>query len=381
MSGTKPGLLAAAVCLFALTAPPGRAREARADGASADAEIEKLLEPVRTKHDLPALGAALVTDKGAVAVAVVGVRKHGHPAKATLADKFHLGSDTKALTSALIGRLVEKGKLRWDTPLVKVFPELDRKGAEKVRQVTLEHLLCHQAGLPNEPKGGWWKLPRTGTLRKQREHVVRLAFAGGPAAPPGEKYQYSNVSYVVAGAMAERVTSTAWEDLMREQVFKPLGMKTAGFGPMNTPGRVDQPWQHKADGTPVGAGPFADNPPVMGPGATVHCSLLDWARFVADQLRGARGESGLLRAETYATLFSTPFKHVYTRGGWALLKGPEGRVLTHDGTNTQNYVTAWLFPDRNFAILVVTNQGGDAGEKGVADALKGLLKVGPKLVR
>ena len=75
--------------------------------------------------------------------------------------------------------------------------------------------------------------------------------------------------------MIERVTGEAWEDLLRERLFEPLGMTSAGFGAPATPGKVDQPWGHLGEiGElhPVEPGPLADNPPAIGPAATVHAS-------------------------------------------------------------------------------------------------------------
>src|SRR5262249_30715555 len=159
----------------------------------------------------------------------------------------------------------------------------------------------------------------------------------------------------------EQLDDAAWEDLIGKKLFGPLGMKSAGFGAMGTKGKVDQPWQHEADGTPIEPGPHKDNPEVMGPAATVHCSLPDWGKFVADQLRAGQGDGALLKAETYRLLRSSPFKdEEYRLGGWFGVEERRagGLVLDHAGSNNHNLCTAWLAPGRNFAVLVATNQGG-----------------------
>ena len=108
---------------------------------------------------------------------------------------------------------------------------------------------------------------------------------------------------------------------MRKRLFQPLGMSTAGFGAMGTPGKVDQPWQHtEVDGkwTPVAPGPLSDNPPAIGPGGTVHMSLGDWAKYAIAHLQGARGESRLLKRETWRKLH-TPLPPGDYAFGWGLL--------------------------------------------------------------
>src|SRR3954469_12769597 len=75
---------------------------------------------------------------------------------------------------------------------------------------------------------------------------------------------------------------------MREKLFRPLGMTTAGFSAPGTRAKNDQPRGHKPDGTPVEPGPAADNPFAIGPAGTVHCSIGDWAKFAAATLPSAK---------------------------------------------------------------------------------------------
>jgi CubicO group peptidase (beta-lactamase class C family) len=343
----------------------------------ASAEIDALLAPVREKHEVPALAAAVVSSKGLVAVGAVGVRKLGGPPPVTVNDRFHLGSDTKAMTAALLAGLVEEGKLRYDDTLAKAFPRFAGKMRPEWRKVTLAQLLTHHAGFPHDLNGGWRDIDGERPVREQRDEALRRATAEKPEREPGKEFHYSNVGYVLAGHMAEQAAGAPWEELMRKRLFGPLGMKSAGFGAMGTPGKVDQPWQHLEGGLRMGPSPYSDNPPVMGPAGTVHCSLPDWARFIADQLRGARGGRGLLKAETYRKLNTSPYAgRFYTLGGWGgSAKGERagGPLLKHDGSNTMSHATAWVAPARDLAILVVTNQGGDAAEKACHEARDRLL--------
>jgi CubicO group peptidase (beta-lactamase class C family) len=278
------------------------------------------------------------------------------------------------MTATVIASLVEKGKLAWDMTMERMFPEVAKSMNAEMRGVTLLELLSHRAGLPHD--ANWHQASRSGTLREQREAVVRMAATMQPLSPPGSKYEYSNLGYVLAGIMAERVTNTAWEDLITRTIFEPLGMKSAGFGGTGTPGKIDQPWPHFATGKPTeNNGPMVDNPEVMGPAGTVHCSLADCAKFVADHLRGERGERALLRPESYKMLHSPPFGGNYA-AGWLVLERPwgGGTVLTHAGSNTMNYAVVWMAPKRDFAILVCTNQGGDAAAKACDEAAGALIK-------
>ena len=138
--------------------------------------------------------------------------------------------------------------------------------------------------------------------------------------------------------------------------------KPAGFGGLGTKGETDQPWGHLSGGRAVREnGPAVDNPPVLGPAGTVHCTIRDWARFIADFLRGARGESALLKPATYEVLLRPPYGGDYALG-WSMVERSwgGGTVLNHCGCNTMYYANAWLAPKRDFAVLVCANQGLDA---------------------
>jgi CubicO group peptidase (beta-lactamase class C family) len=345
----------------------------------ADRKINELLEPLRKKHDVPALAAALVNSKGLVAVGAVGVRKRGDTTAVTVDDQFHLGSDTKAMTAALIARMVEKGELRWSDTLGKTFPKLADKMTPELRKVTLEHLLSHHAGLPANLPGGWGKVPLADSTREQRQVALTMITGEKLESEPGTKFLYSNLGYTIAGHMAEEAGKAPWEELMARRIFEPLGMKSAGHGAMGTKDAITQPWQHTAEGKPVVPGPRSDNPPVMGPAGRVHCSLADWARFVADQIKGERGEKALLQPESYKKLHrpAYPRSNNYSVGGWGASEKNQragGLLLAHDGSNTMNHCTAWVAPGRDFAVLVVTNQGGEAGSKACHETLDLMLQ-------
>jgi len=344
-------------------------------------DIATELEPIREEYHFPALAAAVVFDGRLHALGVVGVRKDGSEAPVEPNDSLHLGSCTKAMTASLVCLLVEEGKLDWTTTLAEYFPELtDRMNAE-YRSVTLVHLLSHRAGLPSMTAGF---APVNNDLlgeiikldpRAQRRRVAEIVLSAAPLHSLGTQYLYSNVGYTIAGAIVEKVTDEPWEELIARRLFKPLGMRTAGFGPMGTADRIDAPWQHKyRDGRtiPINPGPTSDNPPFLGPGGRVHCSMPDWACYICAVLKACRGEEGLLPWSQYAVAQTPPFSGTYALGWQTCERRWGGQVLTHGGTNTMNYAVAWVAPKKNFAVLVATNRGGDGAAEGL-DKICGLM--------
>lgn len=336
-------------------------------------DLDSVLEPIRQKYNVPGMAGAILTSSGLQELGAVGVRKAGTDVRVTDNDQWHLGSDTKAMTATLIAHLVERGKLRWDSTIGEVFPVLAKSMNPQMRNVTLLELLSHRAGLPHDLP--WRKLSSEGSLMEQRRAAVKMATSVPPEYQPGSKFEYSNLGFVIAAAMAERVENRPWEEMIRQVVFEPLHMTSVGFGGTGTPGKIDEPWPHFANGKPAPSnGPAMDNPEVMGAAGTVHCSIADWAKFVADQLRGDRGEGALLKPSSYERLHTPPFGGDYALG-WGVVDRPwgGGTVLTHAGSNTMNYAVVWLAPKRNFAVLVCTNQGGDTAAKACDEAASALI--------
>jgi len=335
------GVSASVVCaLAALLAVAPRAIAAGAiAGTEGPAPLADVLEPIRAKHKLPALAAAVVLKGQVVALDAVGVRKAGTDVAVTRDDQFHIGSCTKAMTATLVGLLVEQGKLKWETTLAEALPGLAEAMHPDFRPVTIRQLLCHRGGVhPNLPEGKSWADAAQGdTPREQRAHFARAHLTQPPAYRPGTKYQYSNAGYGIVGAVLEQLTDTPFETLMRTRLFEPLGMASAGFGAMGTPGKADQPWQHRVnergEAVAIEPGPRSDNPDPLGPGGKVHCSLADWAKFVMEHLPTSPRSPRLLKPETLATLHEPPEGGVYALG-WNVMGRPwgGGRVFMHAGS-------------------------------------------------
>jgi CubicO group peptidase (beta-lactamase class C family) len=346
--------------------------------------LVELLEPIRVKYDLPALAGAVVLEGYPAMSGATGFRKYGSEVRVTSEDKFHIGSCTKAMTATIVGMLVERGKLRLEMTLGEVLPELREQIHVEYQDVTLRHLLAHRAGLPGAsrswPEGKSFRDMHNllGSTTQQRLAYARMMLGREPAAKPGTRYLYSNAGYSILGLIAERTMKKPWEKLMEEMLFKPLGMESAGFGAMGTPGKVDEPWQHRMNDNEhraIEPGRFSDNPPVLGPGGTAHCSIGDWAKFVAAHLAGGTGKAKLLKRETLEMLHRPDFGGDYA-AGWQIANRDwaGGKVLTHSGSNTMSYAVVWMAPKRNFAVLVASNQGGGGVEKGCDEAAWTLIK-------
>jgi CubicO group peptidase (beta-lactamase class C family) len=343
-------------------------------------ELTVKLESIRRDHGLPALAAAAFRNGKLVANVATGVRELGAPERVTTDDHWHLGSCTKSMTATLAGMLVDEGKLSWSSTISEIFPEMEGKMRPAWRPVTLEQLLTHRSGAPEHPSVEVWAeaLQRKDTPTEQRLAILRGTICEPPEEPRGKKFIYSNEGYAIAGAMIERVTGCAWEDLLRQRLFEPLGMKSAGFGEPASPGKVDQPWGHigqLGELRPVPPGPMADNPPAIGPAATVHASLADFARYASWHADWEHAEPRLLSEETFAKLHKRAPGQDYAMGwlvqdrDWA-----GGDVLWHTGSNAMFYAVMWVAPEKETAFVAATNAAHEEADDACNEAVIALIR-------
>jgi CubicO group peptidase (beta-lactamase class C family) len=381
----------------------------RADGTGKPPvdDLSSLLAESVKKHKLPGMAAAIVVGGRITALGAAGVRVRGHQERITTDDLFHIGSDTKSMTATLIAILIEEGKLRWNSTPAEV---LAGHGIQHIdpawKRVTLEELLSHHAGVRPNPDDKTLESLVTLKPREQRLRVCRTILEKPPDHAPGKDFLYSNAGYIIAGAMAEAVTDQAWEDLMIERVFKPLGMQHAGFGP---PGQsqqsglsqkgakpsssITQPWGHEGAGAGIEPGPEADNPPSLGPAGRVHLTLSDWARYATLHLSAEHPEA--IASTGGRPLLPPPLlpmaqlRHLHTpfggpidksgakyAMGWGVIsRGTPGQIeLTHAGSNGMWYADISLRMWENRAILIVTNQGNEAARRACAEVGRTLVK-------
>ncbi len=348
-----------------------------ASGALAQASLDRLLQTEAQKNNFPAMAAAVVVKGKLLAVGTGGTRRVGTNIPVQRNDRFHLGSDTKAMTATLAAMLVDEGKLQWDSTLASVFPELAPSMDAGLQRVTLTQLLSHSSGLPADNQAFGELLLKSslqdGNLDVQRYWMLQQTAPKPLEATPGTRFAYSNLGFMIAGSMIERVTGKTWEELMVERLFTPLGLKNAGLGPQASMGRVDAPLGHRmVDGKlqAILSGPEGDNPAQMGPAGTAHMSVIDFARWgswVAGQGKRAPALVKPANMQKLVTpVISMPIQSTTSTTvsgaagyalGWASVKmsWADQPLVFHGGSNTMNKAYIWVDTVRDATVVVLTN--------------------------
>ena len=346
----------------------------------AQTSLDSMLKPYLTQYSLPSIAAAVVKDGKIISAGAVGRRREGVNIPVTINDRFHLGSDTKAMTALLVAMLVEEGKLRWNTTPSEVFPELAYKMDQGFRLVTLEQLLSHTSGVPSDNedivKVFMEAMTKDGNLDDLRYWMIQQWSMRPLAFKSGTKFAYSNMGYIIVGAIIERTAGKTWDELITQRIFIPLKLRTAGLGEQSSLGRIDAPLGHAIVGGKVKAmlaGPNGDIPPIVGPAGIAHMSILDFAYWAGWNAGEGKRKPNLVKPETmrklHTPVISMPERKAAAPGtpaggryalGWGELTVDWAPypLIYHGGSNEMNLAHIWIDTKRDFAMVTVTNISG-----------------------
>ena len=317
----------------------------------APTELQSYVAKVVKDNKLPAMAVAVIDSEGTRHLASAGLRKHKGTKAVTDQDLFHLGSNTKAMTSVLVGMCIDEGLLNWHTTIGDVFKDHLKEIHADYHNVSVHELVTHTSGIDANAIN-WWAYKDIDMVDR-RFSILKENLKEASKNTKGE-YLYSNLGYMIAGSILEELNGKSWETLMQEKLFDRLDMKSAGFGVPGTIGEEDQPWGHNVpfiinDWNPV----QFDNAEALGPAGTVHCNLEDWGKFVAFQLLN---QDTTLLSQEQRDILLTPVEDDYACG-WSVLERSwaNGLAYNHAGSNTMNYALVWAAPGTNRAYLVCTN--------------------------
>jgi len=280
----------------------------------------------------------------------------------TLDTVFDLASLTKVVaTTTAVMQLVEQGKIRMNDPVVKYLPEFGQNGKE---DITVRQLLTHYSGLePDLDLKTPWEGKDTG---------YKMAFADAPAQAPGSGFLYSDVNFIVLGALVERVSGETLDEYVVRHIFAPLKMTRTRYVPPGSWRVKIAPTQYDENEHMLWGVVHDPTARRMG-GVAGHAGLFstadDLAKFAQVLLNGGDGILSAAAVEKMTTPEQPPAAPVLRGFGWDIdspLSSNRGDLLPvgsfgHTGwTGT----SIWIDPTTQTYIILLTNavhpRGGNA---------------------
>jgi CubicO group peptidase (beta-lactamase class C family) len=321
--------------------------------------VDQFIKAEMARQRIPGMSVAVLRGDSVLLARGYGFADLEHRVPATDSTVYAVGSLSKQFTAAAIVLLSQQGRLRLDDPITRYLPE----GSAVWSAVTIRHLLTHTSGIPEDTTLDW--------RRDYSESELVRSAAQPLQFQPGELESYSSTGYALLGVIIHRVTGVSWGDFVREQIFRPLGMRTA---------RVNS----DTDIVPNRTGGYylvndtLKNPEWVSPSinATADCCLsftvLDLAHWAIGLNHGkVLGRAGLKLSWTPVRLNNGG---TYPYGfGWNILEQRGYRRIGHSGAWLGCHATIQRYPDFDLTVIVLLNLA-QANSEGIALGIAGLLE-------
>lgn len=329
-------------------------------------KIDAVVTGELKKQQIPGVAVAVIHKGTEVVAKGYGLANLEHDVPVTADTVFQSGSVGKQFTAAAIMLLVEKKKLNLEDPITNFFPDAPFKWGK----ITVRHLLTHTSGLGD--------YTQSIDLRKDytEDELAKLAFGTKLLFAPGAKWSYSNTGYALLGFIARKASGKFYGDILKDDVFAPLGMKTARI--INEADIIP----HRAAGYRLEVKKLKNQEWVS---PTVNTTA-DGALYVSirDMVAWDKGvrAGAVLTADSWKAVF-TPVTlnsgKTFPYGfGWQVDEA-RGQLHHHHGGAWQGFTThISRYRGDDLSVIVLTNLAG-ADPGGISEQIAGLFnpKLGP----
>jgi CubicO group peptidase (beta-lactamase class C family) len=322
--------------------------------------LSEFVQATATRFGIPGVAVGVWAD-GREAYACHGVTSVDNPLPVDPDTLFLLGSVTKTYTATALLRLVVDGRVELDAPVRRYVPELRLKDEHAAAQVTVLQLLNHTAGLD------WGPIADFGEGDDAlAAYVARMAELN-LVAPPGTRASYSQAGYNLAGRIVEKVTGWTYERAVASLVLEPLGLQHSFLARDDVMTRRFVVGHNRGEDGTLSIARLWRRSRGDNPGGGIASSAADqlrWARFHLGDGRAQGGER-LLPAELLHRMKEpTVALRASTLGDaigicWFLREVDGVHTVGHGGSANGQFAELLTVPERDFAIVALSNAGPD----------------------
>lgn len=322
--------------------------------------IDAFAEQLRGEWNVPGMALGVVQDGNVVLAKGYGYRDVEKKLPFTANTLFPIGSTSKSFTALALAILKDQGKLAWDDPVRRYLPWYELKDPVAAERMTLRDLLLHRSGLARHDML-WYSSDFS--MKQILERLKYLDMGKGFRAG----YEYNNLGYMTAGYLGGEVGGHGWQQLVRDTILEPLGMRSTNFSDAESQRSDDYALPYDEAEGKVQRIPFASAEGVAPAGA-VHSTLNEMLRYAAMLLAGGKyngkqivSEAGLKTIRSPQILMGTPspFPELSAPAygmGWVIQTYRGHPYVWHNGGIDGFYTLLATFPDDHFAVVVFTNR-------------------------
>lgn len=323
--------------------------------------LDALVEQTMKDWKVPGVAIAIVQGDKVLLAKGYGYRNVEKKLPVTENTLFAIGSTTKAMTAVTVCQLVDDGLIDLDKPLIGYLPSFRMHDEYVTMHMTARDLMCHRSGLPRHDLV-WYGSDLT------REELFKTLQYLEPTKGFREVFQYQNLMFMTAGYLVEQMRGKSWEEVMRERIFKPLGMNRSNFSVIDFQKDDDFSLPYAKVKDEVIEIPFR-NIDAVGPAGSVNSSVKEMSNWLIMQIKGGKfmgkeiiSESMLKQTHRpYIIAGGQPDKESFYALyglGWGITTYRGHHLIAHGG-GIDGFITQVAFlPQDSIGLVVLTNQSG-----------------------
>lgn len=325
------------------------------------------IDSLQKTYQIPAIGYAVVTSDSVLELKVCGKSNIIINSAVALNSRFHIGSNTKAITSLIASDLVNQGLLKWGTPLFEVFPELIGEDAQK--SIKLSALLNFNAALA--PFSYNTIIPKSTIIKgndyEQRYQLAKYLLQQKPVVSDNGLY-LTNTGYILAGLMLEKVSGKEYKELVQD-----LGTKlniNFQFG-SPTLRNKKQTYGHNENHKPI----LQENPKLnwLLTSGNINVSLPEYSHLIQNYLLAFKGKSKLLLKEQAKLLFSDSLH--FSFGWFKEVDSTTNNHIFYNFGNANGFMSSvQILKEKGIAFVVFANTSSEKAEEGINKIIEKLRK-------
>lgn len=340
-------------------------KKSKAPLAAELAEFETLINQGLAKYNVPGAAVAVVYNNEVIFAKGFGVRNTKTNEPVTANSLFAIASNSKAFTSAALAICVDRGLVKWDDKVSELLPYFKLYDPWVTEHLTVRDLLCHRQGFETFAGDLIWY----GTTYNREEIVKRWRYVE-PKYEFRTTYGYSNIAFLTAGLIVEKVSGKSWDEFVKSEILSPLGMNRTNTSIRDFKAGDDIASPHntvKGKNIPIDYVNW-DN---IGPAGSINSCVNELANWMRLQLNtgtwnskkywDAKRTYEMWEYNIIKPVSSWQREHMPTRLvngyglGWELMDYAGHKIVSHGGGYDGMISKTVLVPDMNLGFVILTN--------------------------